>query len=83
MLSAAKSFAVFLLGCTLYAGDANQNERIQRFNDAKFGMFVHWGPYSLASVEASWPIMTPEKDGISEAEYRSLRERFNPELHVT
>ncbi len=78
MLSAAKSFAVFLLGCTLYAGDANQNERIQRFNDAKFGMFVHWGPYSLASVEASWPIMTPEKDGISEAEYRSLRERFNP-----
>jgi len=73
----AKSFAVFLLG-TLYAGDASQNERIQRFNDAKFGMFVHWGPYSLASVEASWPIMTPEKDGISEAEYRSLRERFNP-----
>src|SRR3954452_6833939 len=78
MLSAAKSFGVFLLGCTLYAGDANQNERVQRFNDAKFGMFVHWGPYSLASVEASWPIMTPEKDGISEAEYRSLRERFNP-----
>jgi len=78
IVNLAKSSAVFLLGCTLCAADANQNERSQRFNDAKFGMFVHWGPYSLASVEASWPIMTPEKGGISEAEYRSLRERFNP-----
>jgi hypothetical protein len=29
-------------------------------------------------VEASWPIMTPKPDGISEAEYRELRRRFNP-----
>lgn len=32
-------------------------ERQQRFDDAKFGMFVHWGPYAVAGVEASWPIM--------------------------
>ena len=30
------------------------------FREAKFGMFIHWGPYSVASVEASWPIMVPE-----------------------
>jgi alpha-L-fucosidase len=41
-------------------------------------MFIHWGPYSLASVEASWPIMTPTPGGISEAEYRALPKRFNP-----
>jgi alpha-L-fucosidase len=41
-------------------------------------MFIHWGPYSLASVEASWPIMTPTPGGISEAEYRELPRRFNP-----
>jgi alpha-L-fucosidase len=41
-------------------------------------MFIHWGPYSLASVEASWPIMTPKAGGISEAEYRELPKRFNP-----
>ena len=41
-------------------------------------MFIHWGPYSLASVEASWPIMRPGKWGISEAEYRELPKRFNP-----
>jgi alpha-L-fucosidase len=52
------------------------------WNDAKFGMFIHWGPYSLASVEASWPIMTPAEQGpgvISEADYRALPRRFNPE----
>ena len=41
-------------------------------------MFIHWGPYSLASVEASWPIMRPKPGGITEAEYRALPARFNP-----
>jgi len=41
-------------------------------------MFIHWGPYSLAGVEASWPIMTPKAGGISEAEYTALPARFNP-----
>jgi alpha-L-fucosidase len=45
--------------------------------EAKFGMFIHWGPYSVAGVEASWPIMTPTGE-ISEAEYRALPARFNP-----
>ncbi len=41
-------------------------------------MFIHWGPYSVASVEASWPIMQPGHWGITEAEYRALPARFNP-----
>jgi len=54
-------------------------KRTAWFRDAKFGMFIHWGPYSLASVEASWPIMKPEaKWNISEAEYMELYKRFNP-----
>ena len=54
-------------------------DRTKWFRDAKFGVFIHWGPYSLASVEASWPIMTPNpKWGITEAEYRALPRRFNP-----
>ena len=52
-------------------------DRTQWYRDAKFGMFIHWGPYSLASVEASWPIMRP-KGEISEADYRELPKRFNP-----
>lgn len=31
--------------------------RLSRFQDAKFGLFVHWGAYSVAGVEASWPVM--------------------------
>jgi len=53
-------------------------DRTTWYRDAKFGMFIHWGPYSLASVEASWPIMKPKPGGISEAEYRELWRRFNP-----
>src|SRR5260370_7748869 len=47
------------------------------YGNAKFGMFIHWGPYSLASVEASWPIMRPAAGGITEAESRELPKRFN------
>jgi alpha-L-fucosidase len=54
------------------------DDRTTWYRDAKFGMFIHWGPYSLASVEASWPIMTPKTGGISESEYRELPKRFNP-----
>ena len=49
------------------------------YRQAKFGMFIHWGPYSQASVEASWPIMRPEPGGITEAAYRALPQTFNPE----
>jgi alpha-L-fucosidase len=54
------------------------DERTAWYRAAKFGMFIHWGPYSLASVEASWPIMKPAPGGITEAEYRELPKRFNP-----
>ena len=52
------------------------------YRDAKFGLFVHWGPYSVAGVEASWPIMKPEwfphSHPISQKEYEALPQRFNP-----
>ena len=54
------------------------DERTAWYRDAKFGMFIHWGPYSLASVEASWPIMVPKPGGITQSEYVELPKRFNP-----
>ena len=56
----------------------SEEERTTWYRNAKFGLFIHWGPYSLASVEASWPIMKPTANGIPEAEYRELPKRFNP-----
>src|ERR1700747_2503575 len=61
-----------------FASSLLRDEHTARFRAAKFGMFIHWGPYSLASVEASWPIMVPKDWGISEAHYRELPKRFNP-----
>src|ERR1035441_3903066 len=73
---------VLMVACaaTLYGAPADSAEakRTQWYRDAKFGMFIHWGPYSLASVEASWPIMRPKPGEISEADYRALPGRFNP-----
>ncbi|HEY1902128.1 MAG TPA: alpha-L-fucosidase [Terracidiphilus sp.] len=54
-------------------------DRTTWYRNAKFGMFIHWGPYSQASVEASWPIMRPKPGGITEAEYRALPATFNPD----
>ena len=54
-------------------------EKTAWYTAAKFGMFIHWGPYSLASVEASWPIMAPSASWpITEPEYVLLYKRFNP-----
>jgi len=58
---------------------AEAADRTAWFRDAKFGLFIHWGPYSLASVEASWPIMTPDPDQhLTQAEYEELYRKFNP-----
>jgi alpha-L-fucosidase len=53
-------------------------DRTAWYRNAKFGMFIHWGPYSQASVEASWPIMVPKPGGITEAAYRALPQTFDP-----
>src|ERR1700728_3805210 len=59
-------------------GDAVACDRTTWYRNAKFGMFIHCGPYSQASVEASWPIMVPRPGGITEADYRALAKTFNP-----
>jgi len=75
---ASAAGTIFLLPQFALASDLD-DPRTAWFRKAKFGMFIHWGPYSLASVEASWPIIRPtEKWKISEAEYRALSNQFNP-----
>src|SRR3979409_751855 len=74
---AAMAASLPLLTPTAFASIFS-DERTAWYGNAKFGMFIHWGPYSLASVEASWPIMRPAAGGITEADYRELPKRFNP-----
>ena len=76
--TAAVASCLPLLSKIGFASSYLTDEHTAAFRAAKFGMFIHWGPYSLASVEASWPIMVPKDWGISEADYRELPKRFNP-----
>lgn len=63
-----------------------RSDRMDWYLDAKFGLFIHWGAYSVAGVEASWPIMTPgmaeimfgNRKRIAEADYIALPAFFNP-----
>jgi alpha-L-fucosidase len=73
-LTASCAFAVSRYGWAQGLGC----DRTEWYRQAKFGMFIHWGPYSQASVEASWPIMVPKPGGITESEYRGLATTFNP-----
>ena len=59
--------------------------RLAWWTRSRFGLFVHWGPYSIAGVEASWPIMEPglvapigSHQKIAEADYLELAQRFDP-----
>jgi len=47
---------------------------LQRWQDMRFGMFIHWGPVSLTGYEIGWSrgAQTPT------AEYDNLYKRFNP-----
>ncbi len=61
------------------ARERQHQQRMAWFHEAKFGMFIHWGPCSLASVEISWPIMRPRpKWPITQDQYVNLYKRFNP-----
>ena len=55
------------------------------FEDAKFGIFICWGPCSLAETEIGWGrygarpgVPNPAKGGVPEDEYNNLYKKFNP-----
>jgi alpha-L-fucosidase len=47
------------------------------WTQARFGMFIHWGAYSIKGVEASWPLYGGQ---VPRAEYEGLATQFNPTL---
>lgn len=62
-----------------------QNDsKLQWFRDAKFGLFIHWGPSSVEGVEIGWsrqdhPFDHPGKGPfISNEAYDNLYKSFNP-----
>ena len=53
---------------------ADRERRMKWWHEAKFGMFIHWGLYSVLGRH-EWVM---EMEGIPAAEYQDLARRFNP-----
>jgi len=62
----------------------NQDVRMQWWRDAKFGLFLHWGPASVNGTEISWsraghPFDHPSDSAVvPPAVYDNLYKQFNP-----
>ena len=64
--------------------DAAQQQRMKWFNDARLGMFIHWGLYAVPAGQ--WPGRTDKhraewimiQEAIPSAEYEKLAPQFNP-----
>jgi alpha-L-fucosidase len=58
-------------------------ESLQAWREARFGMFIHWGPISLKEAEISWSRANsnpkcPNHGAIPVAVYDNLYKEFNP-----
>ena len=52
---------------------ANNKQKLEEWKDARFGMFIHWGPVSLKGTEIGWS----RGREIPIAEYDNLYKRFD------
>ena len=62
-------------------GEANptlstNKEALQKFQDMRFGMFIHWGPVALRGTEISWS----RGREVPIDDYDNLYQEFNPVL---
>src|SRR3974377_843179 len=54
--------------------DADREQRMKWWHEARFGMFIHWGLYSTLGRH-EWVM---ENEGIPVAEYQQLAKNFKP-----
>ncbi|MDR0711010.1 MAG: alpha-L-fucosidase [Prevotellaceae bacterium] len=73
-----KRIATLLMFCLLGAGAIAQtgNPNHKWFEEARFGLFVHFGPYS-ALCDGEWVM---NNKGIAVHDYKKLQHVFNPQL---
>ena len=56
-------------------GDEDRERRMKWWHDARFGMFIHWGLYSVVGRH-EWVM---ENEAVPVAEYEQLAKRFAPQ----
>jgi alpha-L-fucosidase len=79
---------IFVWGSALFIrgqSPAPGPDRLAWWRDARFGLFIHWGPVSLKGTEISWSRansnpLCPNKGEIPVEVYDNLFRSFNPTL---
>lgn len=73
--------AILLAGCThgpaLPARKAPP-ARVQWWQNQKFGLFIHWGPWAQTGKGEIWPIVDKRTSAAQRARYFDLYKTFNP-----
>ena len=57
--------------------DQEKNERLAWWTNDRFGLFIHWGTYSLAGRH-EW---VKKRERITDEEYQKYFDNFNPDLY--
>ena len=78
------TLAMLALSCATFAQEtpAQRAKRMKWFKEARFGMFIHWGTYSV--LEGEWNGNKNHAEWIRDSahipieEYNKLKDRFNP-----
>jgi alpha-L-fucosidase len=73
-MGAAAAAAPFAHGVTAAGSEEDRAQRMQWWHEARFGMFIHWGLYSILGRH-EWAM---EDEGIPVPEYEQLAKRFKP-----
>src|SRR5579883_3551065 len=75
LLGAGASAAMTAAGAAGAAeGDADRERRMRWWHEARFGMFIHWGLYSVRGRH-EWAM---ENEAIPIAEYTAMAKQFKP-----
>jgi alpha-L-fucosidase len=74
LMSVAAAAAPLARGAAPATGDDDRERRMKWWHEARFGMFIHWGLYSVLGRH-EWVM---ENEGIPVAEYEQLAKQFKP-----
>jgi alpha-L-fucosidase len=74
--SASSPSPAVLLGPVPSKTGQQRDARLAWWREARFGMFIHWGPISLKGTEIGWS----RGAEVPVTEYDHLYKRFNPTL---
>ena len=74
LLAAGAAASATSVNASAAGGEADRAARMKWWHEARFGMFIHWGLYSVLGRH-EWAM---ENEGIPVAEYEQIAKRFKP-----